>query len=74
MGDTTTIRVRQDTKGRIEHRRRSGQTADDVINEGLAALEREAWYRQAEAEARQAASDPSDRAEVAAAIREVLGE
>jgi len=33
-----------------------------------------AWRRQAEADAREAAKDAADRAEVLAAIRETLGE
>ena len=74
MGDTTTIRVRQATRARLEAQRRPGQTADEIINEGLAAIEREAWRRQAEADAREAANDPTDRAEVLAAVRETLGE
>jgi hypothetical protein len=74
MGDTTTIRVRQATRARIESRRRPGQTADEIINEGLAAIEREAWRRQAEVDAREAAKDVADRAEVLAAVRETLGE
>lgn len=73
MGETTTIRVRQSTRARIEGQRKPGQTADDIINEGLAAIEREAWRRQAEADARQAAGDTTDRAEVLAAITETLG-
>ena len=74
MGDTTTIRVKQATRARIETQRRPGQTADDIIIEGLAAIEREAWRRQAEADAREAANDATDRAEVLAAVRETLGE
>lgn len=74
MGDTTTIRVRQATRARIEAQRRPGQTADEIINEGLAAIEREAWRRQAEADAREAAKDAADRAEVLAAIQEALSE
>lgn len=74
MGETTTIRVRQATRARIDAQRRPGQTADDVISAGLAAVEREALRSQAEADARAAAQDMDDRAEVRAAIREVLGE
>lgn len=74
MGDTTTIRVKHATRARIEAQRRPGQTADEIINEGLAAIEREAWRRQAEADAREAAKDAADRAEVLAAVRETLGE
>jgi Arc/MetJ-type ribon-helix-helix transcriptional regulator len=74
MSETTTIRVKQATRARIEAQRRPGQTADEVINEGLAAIEREAWRRQAEDDAREAAKDAVDRAEVLAAIQETLGE
>jgi hypothetical protein len=73
MGDTTTIRITQTTRARLEAQRRPGQTADEIINEGLAAIEREAWRRRAEADAKEAAMDPADRAEVAAALRDVLG-
>lgn len=74
MSETTTIRVKQATRVRIEAQRRPGQTADEIINEGLAAIEREAWRRQAEADAREAARDATDRAEILAAIQETLGE
>lgn len=74
MSETTTIRVKRATRARIEAQRRPGQTADEIINEGLAAIEREAWRRQAEIDAREAAKDAADRAEVLAAIQETLGE
>lgn len=74
MSETTTIRVKKTTRARIEAQRRPDQTADEIINEGLAALEREAWRRQAEADAREATKDATDRTEVLAAIQEALGE
>lgn len=52
----------------------SGETVDATIRRGLRLIEREAWRKQAEIDARAASADPDDRAEVAAAIRELTGE
>jgi Arc/MetJ-type ribon-helix-helix transcriptional regulator len=49
-------------------------SADEVITAGLRALAREEKRRAFEETARRLGSDPDDRAEVAAAIRDVLGE
>lgn len=53
---------------------RDGTSADEVINAGLRALDRERRRRGFGADARRVAADPEDRAEVAAALRDVLGE
>lgn len=52
---------------------RDGTSADEVINAGLRALDRERKRREYEADARRIAADPEDRAEVAAALRDLLG-
>lgn len=67
MADTTTVRVRRSTREALAARGAIlGQTVDDVIQAGLAALERDELRRQAEADARRLAHDESDRAEVRA--------
>ena len=75
MGDTTTVRVATATR---EHLNKvsaaSGETVDATIRRGLRLIEREAWRKQAEIDARAAGADADDRAEVAAAIRELTGE
>lgn len=75
MSDTTTVRVSKRTR---EHLNRvsaaSGETVDATIQHGLRLIEREARRKQAVIDARAAAADPDDRAEVAAAIRELAGE
>jgi len=72
---TTTVRVRTSTRLALnELAERDGTTTDEVINAGLQALDRERKRRQYEADARRLAADPEDRAEVAAALRDVLGE
>jgi hypothetical protein len=73
--DTTTIRVSRRTHEAVTaHARESGRSADEVISAALRALEWEERRRQAEEDAWRLAQDPEDRAEVAAAIREALGE
>jgi predicted transcriptional regulator len=75
MGETTTVRVATSTR---EHLNRisaaSGETVDATIQRGLRLIEREQWRKQAEIDARAAAADADDRAEVAAAIRDLTGE
>jgi len=58
-------------KALAEH---DGTSTDEVINAGLRALDRERKRRLYEADARRIAADPEDRAEVAAALRDVLGQ
>jgi hypothetical protein len=75
MADTTTVRVRRSTHEALSAAARKHATsADEVISAALQALEREEKRRAFEEAARRLASDPDDRAEVAAAIRDVLGE
>ncbi|MDQ3112504.1 MAG: hypothetical protein M3Q84_00165 [Actinomycetota bacterium] len=72
---TTTVRVQTSTRSALKAlAERDGTSTDEVINAGLRALDRERKRRQYEADARRIAADPKDRAEVAAALREVLGE
>lgn len=75
MSDTTTVRVRTTTRDDLNVlAAETGASADDVIRQGLALIRREQWRRQAEQDARAAANDPADRAEVAAALADLLGE
>lgn len=72
---TTTVRVQTSTRSALKTlAERDGTSTDEVINAGLRALDRERKRRQHEADARRLAADPEDRAEVAAALRDVLGE
>lgn len=67
MADTTTVRVHSSTRAALAARGAAlGQTVDDVIRAGLAALEWEELRRQGEADARRLAHDEQDRAEVRA--------
>jgi hypothetical protein len=51
-----------------------GVTADRAVAEAIQALRDEEWRRQAERETLEMAQDPLDRAEVAAALRDLGGE
>ncbi|HXD24284.1 MAG TPA: hypothetical protein VN609_00015 [Propionibacteriaceae bacterium] len=75
MADTTTVRVKRSTHEALSAAARDhAVSADEVITAGLRALAREEKRRAFEEAARRLGSDPDDRAEVAAAIRDVLGE
>ena len=75
MADSTTIRVSRRTHETItSYARDSGLSADGAIAAAFEALDEERIRRQYEADARRLAGDPEDRAEVAAAIRDLLGE
>jgi hypothetical protein len=75
MGDTTTVRVKRSTHEALTAAaRKHTASADEVISAALRALEREERRRAFEEAARLLGNDPDDRAEVAAAIRDVLGE
>jgi hypothetical protein len=72
---TTTVRVRRDTREALNTEvAQSGTTADAVIAAGLRALRRERLRREWERDARLAGEDPEDRAEIAAAIRDLVGD
>lgn len=72
---TTTVRVRTSTRSALNAvAERDGTSADEVISAGLRALDRERKRGEYEADARRIAADPVDRAEVAAALRDLLGE
>jgi|1186.fasta_scaffold56478_2 hypothetical protein len=74
MTDSTTVRVRRATRDRLNQlSAQRGASVDELISEGLEALERERWRRQAETDARRLAADPLDRAEVAAALQDLTG-
>jgi len=75
MSDTTTVRVSKVTRAHLnrvssEH----GESADQTIERGLRLIELEGRRKQAEIDAFAAATDPADRAEVATAIRDLVGE
>ena len=75
MTDTTTVRVKRSTHEALSAAARDrAVSADEVITAGLRALAREEKRRAFEEAARRLGSDPDDRAEVAAAIRDMLGE
>jgi hypothetical protein len=72
---TTTVRVRKETREALNTEvTQSGTTADAVIAAGLRALRRERLRREWERDARLAGEDAEDRAEVAAAIRDLAGD
>jgi hypothetical protein len=74
MSESTTVRVRRSTRDRLNRlSAQRGASVDELITEGLEALERERWRRQAEADARRLGADPDDRAEVAAALSDLTG-
>jgi hypothetical protein len=74
MSESTTVRVRRATRDRLNRlSAQRGASVDELITEGLEALERERWRRQAEADARRLGADPADRAEVAAALHDLTG-
>jgi predicted transcriptional regulator len=75
MAVTTTVRVRTETRDRLNRLAASrNETVDQLIDRGLSLVERDTWRRVAEADARRVATDAEDRAEVRAAIRELTGE
>ncbi|MGF1645488.1 MAG: hypothetical protein ACFCVF_00970 [Kineosporiaceae bacterium] len=75
MAATTTVRVRTETRDRLNRLAASRhETVDQLIDRGLSLVERDAWRRIAESDARRVAADAEDRAEVRAAIRELTGE
>ncbi|MFI2754922.1 hypothetical protein ACGIF2_15940 [Cellulomonas sp. P22] len=74
MAESTTVRVHTTTRDELN--RLSAErdtTVEAVIRDGIALLRREEWRRQAEIDARTAAADPADRAEVASVLRDLLG-
>jgi hypothetical protein len=75
MAESTTVRVKKSTHEALSATAREhAVSVDEVITAGLRALAREEKRRAFEEAARRLGSDPADRAEVAAAIRDVLGE
>jgi len=74
MAETTTVRVRTGTREALNQEvAESGTTADAVISAGLKALRRERRRREFERDSRLAGANAEDRAEVAAAIRDLVG-
>lgn len=72
MADTTTVKVATSTRDAIKaHAAERGLTADQVIQSGLQALDREARRRQMRLEALALRDDPAEIAEIRA-IREDL--
>jgi hypothetical protein len=74
MAETTTVRVRTSTRDELNAlSTERGVPVESVIRDGIALLRREQWRRQAEIDARAAAADPQDRAEVASILSDLLG-
>ncbi|WP_258724808.1 hypothetical protein [Cellulomonas sp. NS3] len=74
MAETTTVRVRTSTRDELNAlSAERGVPVESVIRDGIALLRREQWRRQAEIDARAAAADPQDRAEVASILSDLLG-
>jgi len=74
MADTTTVRVRTTTRDELNRLSvERGEPVEAVIRDAVALLRREQWRRQAEIDARAAASDPGDRAEVASVLADLVG-
>jgi hypothetical protein len=75
MSETTTVRVAMSTRQHLNKiSAERGETVDATIQRGLRLIELEVRRRQAEIDARAAGADADDRAEVAAAIRDLTGE
>ena len=73
QGDTT-VRVSRETRDEVRRlAAERGVSADQVLAEALRLTRWEALRRQVEVEIAEAAADPADRAEVAAAVRELTG-
>ncbi|MBD7919650.1 hypothetical protein H9657_15375 [Cellulomonas sp. Sa3CUA2] len=74
MAETTTVRVRTSTRDELNLlSAERGEPVEAVIRDGIALLRREQWRRKAEIDARAAAADPDDRAEVASVLRDLAG-
>lgn len=74
MAETTTVRVRTSTRDELNAlSAERGSTVEAVISDAIALLRREQWRKQAESDARAAASDPADRAEVASVLVDLAG-
>ena len=74
MSDTTTVRVSKATRERLNALSAERQASvDDIVVAGLAAIDRERWRRQAEADARRLAADPADLQELADALEDLTG-
>jgi hypothetical protein len=73
QGDTT-VRVSRETRDEVRRlAAERGVSADQVLAEALRLTRWEALRRQADSEIAEAAADPADRAELAAAVRELTG-
>jgi hypothetical protein len=73
QGDTT-VRVSRQTRDEVRRlAAERGLSADQVLAEALRLTRWEALRRRAEREIAEAAADPADRAELAAAVRELTG-
>ena len=70
----TTVRVSRETRDEIRRlAAEQGTTADQVLARALRLTRWEALRAQAEREIAEGAADPADRAEVAAAVRDLTG-
>lgn len=74
MAGTTTVRVSTSTRDQLDVLSvERGEPVEAVIREGIALLRREQWRRHAEIDARAAAADPADRAEIASVLHDLAG-
>jgi hypothetical protein len=75
VGDYSSLRVSRETQDAVNRvAQRLGVSADRAIGVALAALKDQEWRRQASEHARRMAASSGDRAEVAAAIRDLTGD
>jgi predicted DNA-binding protein len=75
MTEQTSVRLSVHTRDELNKlAAERGITADRAIAEAIQAVRDEEWRRQAEREMLEAARDPLDRAEVAAALRDLGAE
>lgn len=75
MSDRTSVRLSVHTRDELNKiATERGVTADRAVAEGIKAIRDAEWRKQAEREMLEASQDPLDRAEVAAAIRDLTGD
>ncbi|MCB2176051.1 MAG: hypothetical protein KQH57_09605 [Actinomycetales bacterium] len=72
MAETTTVRVRATTRDELNAlAAERGSTVEAVIREALVLYRHELWRARAASDARDAAANAEDRAEVAAVLAEL---
>ncbi len=74
MPESTTVRVARATRDHLNRlSAERGETVVSTIEQGLQLLEWEGLRKQTELDARRLGADAADRAEVAAALRDLTG-